>query len=231
MISPLSTFCQRFHRVCRITWRDFLVARDDELQTELDWGTGRKNSLASARTEPAKKVVLDDRDCFRLALVDFEHANLEDYEANLPGRVYSLHQMQRKGRGHSSTPSHLHCLISNLNLYWADVRDMPGYRFSGRWLTPRECLLAQGFPVSDLGAKAHCSFNKHRRRNRTAVLGQAGNAMFVPCPVLCALFMTTQVPRTVGRLANIGRMVALLEFKRKRNQRDENDSDDDCQMC
>ena len=81
----------------------------------------------------------------------------------------------------------LHTIIRNAHIVWAESFQ--------RWMTSREALLAQGFPVtndalswSQQGAPETvplCSFNKSRlqanyySRSRGAMMHQAGNAMNV----------------------------------------------------
>ena len=76
------------------------------------------------------------------------------------------------------------------------VASVPPYS-AGRWMTPDEVLLCQGFPVSRMAPdifRHACYFSVDRAaRKRESVKGQAGNATCVPCIGALLLFITCTV--------------------------------------
>ena len=85
-----------------------------------------------------------------------------------------------------------------------------------RWLTAREALLCQGFPVNaclSLGQPA-CSFAVPGRdsifvTSRTAVIGQAGNAMHAEACAIAIIYAVTQI--TFARPALPSSLASLLD--------------------
>ena len=112
----------------------------------------------------------------------------------------------------------LHTLIKNAQMLWCDTglpdgRD--GCRKVKRWLTPRELLLVQCFPVArGCEHRDLCSFNSSRERKRSAIIQQAGNSMTVPCIGAMELFAACSCHhRPAGKQATLG---DLLRRKLKR---------------
>jgi len=147
-----------------------------------------------------------------------EYNNLVDYERAFPKCMYSLHQLLARGRGSKGTETAMHCLIKNVNLYWGDFRKDNDDRVS-RWMTPRETLVCQGFPMAPgMEGRKTCSFHVERFRKRTAMKNQAGNSMHVHIAGLCFLYSATQTVSTSGNLIHVCR--SLRNLKRKRDSRD-----------
>ena len=100
--------------------------------------------------------------------------------------VYTLSQNPNAGRATYSRTDVLHTIIANVQLNWSDAHN--------RWMTARELLSAQGFPVYQKlmdyvcgGACTTplCSFKRSRlqvglpSRERRHMSHQAGNSMMV----------------------------------------------------
>ena len=108
---------------------------------------------------------------------------------------------------HYCTGTVMHCVTKNVGLQWV-VGINPE-----RWLTPREILLAQGFPVHNnmYGHERH-SFSKPRARSRNAMFTQSGNSMPVLMSGLFFLCAVINVERSC--------LVSLLtDVRSAKNQR------------
>ena len=97
------------------------------------------------------------------------------------GCCYMLSQDSRKDRGIASGTKELHCIIKNPTLHFVDdASDL-------RWLTPRDCLRAQGFFVDATmpGIRPRgrsCSWApggalSDKKRKRIEMFEAAGNSM------------------------------------------------------
>lgn len=102
---------------------------------------------------------------------------LQFYIENWPHCVYNLGQNPHAYPVHSS-PTVLQTIIKSTNLMWSHDH--------GRWFTPSELLMCQGFPLrAELtNGRAACSFafstsSNMKPRRRSILLGQAGNTMNV----------------------------------------------------
>ncbi len=170
---------------------DLFIAPRPELDLELEWGYNRR---AKKKDLSAKRASLppQSRRCFLDALVHWERKFLDRYIAvkgNL--RVYALQQDPDSNYGSASSLTTLQCVIKASHLMWVDKLR--------RWMTGRELLLAQGFPVYGSVLRemqpwlvdheypvAVCSFNRSRAslklppRSRKQFGSMAGNAMCVP---------------------------------------------------
>ena len=170
------------------TWTDYMVACDDEMRQELTWASTRKGSN---RITP---LALTDHDCFVQALLPWELANFITAQRHKSGVVYTLSQ-NADVRTCWSSDDVLHTVIANNHMLFSDVHR--------RWLTARETLSLQGFPVyrqhfEYIGAQYFplCCFNRSRisiglpGRKRSALVRQAGDSMHV-CVVGAVILWTT----------------------------------------
>ena len=98
-ISPLSTFLRQLHRVCNITWRGFLCAKEDELREELTWAMQRAAVCKRRRqlvSEDSEDLTLASDNPFWRALNEFEQNNVAEYAKRWPRRACSLFQSADK---------------------------------------------------------------------------------------------------------------------------------------
>ena len=159
------------------TWSEYVVASNDELRQELTWASTRKGSH---RITP---LALTDHDCFVHALLPWELENLRTAQRHKRGAVYTLSQNADHRKCWSSDDV-LHTVIANNHMLFSDVHQ--------RWLTARETLSLQGFPVyrehfEYIGAHDFplCCFNRSRisiglpGRKRSSLVRQAGDSMHV----------------------------------------------------
>ena len=178
---PLADMPTVFHRVCAPshTWHDYIQAETPELNAELVW--------ASPHGAPA--LTTTDEAAFERCLIGrYEGKHLDAFKSMCPrGRVYTLSQNPAAGRATYSRKDVLHTVIANVQLNWSDTHN--------RWMTARELLSAQGFPVYQklmdyvCGGQTCptplCSFNRSRMqsglpsRERRHMSHQAGNSMMV----------------------------------------------------
>lgn len=95
----------------------------------------------------------------------------------------------------------------------------PRSSLHNRWLLAVEALAAQGMPVwpEYTDGVALCSFASEKRpsssTSRTAVIGQAGNAMHVEVCAIAILFAITQIEKPHSGLRSnsmLGRLAAKL---------------------
>eukprot|EP00959_Pyramimonas_sp_CCMP1952_P344033 7205875-Pyramimonas_sp.AAC.1 len=160
VISPLSDFVKRFHRVVGFTWKSFFVSSDAVVKDALEKSAVRKKSRHAILAEAGKAPALDihNAESWELALTEVEHANLQSYQDSFPGGIFSLYQTLVKGRGSYGYTDIMQTLIKNVGYYWGDMRP-----HASRWLLPMECLLTQGFPVmEEVLARPTTSFNFER---------------------------------------------------------------------
>ena len=109
--------------------------------------------------------------------------------------IYSLQQDPSGGFGLSSRSKFVHTVIKNVGILYA--HRAPGYS-NGRWLTPSEVLLCQGFAVGpqappQLQHTSSFSVERADGRRREQTKGQAGNAMCVPVMGALLLYIVSQV--------------------------------------
>ena len=163
------------------TWRNYLLANEGELKSELNWAFRRTNDV----------IKLDDplESNFEKALLDTERERKQAYldEYNGQHKVLSLGQNPCFSQTMSSETT-LHCITRSCHIMWSADHN--------RWLTVREMLLAQGFPTFDVALsvvqpRGHVetvpmtSFNIGRiqrgfsSRQRVSVSHQCGNTMQV----------------------------------------------------
>lgn len=167
-------FIACFSRRCTATWHEFMFDTADNINKDILWAAKRNKSCAKGKAE---MVLTGDRPAFS-ALTEAEKTYLARYKNIRPHGLYMLNQNPAAGRGMmSSEDGAIYTLIKNNCINWDDDAD--------RWLTPKEVLSLQGFPVEERLAnpvgrpRALTSFlfNRVRQRNRNHVLGQAGNSM------------------------------------------------------
>eukprot|EP00959_Pyramimonas_sp_CCMP1952_P218677 4573010-Pyramimonas_sp.AAC.1 len=80
---------------------------------------------------------------FFMALNTTEKKYLAEYVANSPsGCIHKLNQNPGAGRGASSSPTEMHCIIKNTAIDWSTAHQ--------RWLAPSELLTAQCIPTDCL---------------------------------------------------------------------------------
>ena len=99
IMSPLSRFLRRFHRICRITWAAFLVSTIEERNREVHHYMARKKSRALLLLDQnavSRITVENDPAAFCLALLDNEYRNMLDYLDVRPYSIYSLAQIVKK---------------------------------------------------------------------------------------------------------------------------------------
>jgi len=180
VLVPWATIAPMFSRVCKYTWRDyFFVGHDDpHLLEELEWARGRK-SVGNPKTGFLLPRELTQ---FELALREFEFEQYKSYIARSPGCCCMVGQ---NATVHPQTSSQdtLCTVIRNPHLIVSPEH--------GRWMSARELLCTQGFPVYPVLLQAAtssdrpvCSFNKERAahhgpRHRTSITRQAGDSMNV----------------------------------------------------
>lgn len=199
-------------RTLEIDWTALMVAPDKEAEEELEWARHRSSSLyrqdvsavlQATREKNTGRIMamigksdnfakehghvlieeleaLRSKSSFTAALSLTELVNLHGYVNKFPGRrAYMLGQMWDAWPIYG-TEEYLPTLIRNMGLVFSPV--------AWRWLTPREALLAQGFPAyKPLQPYGHCgessSFDASRTslvlppRRRSALFEQCGNAM------------------------------------------------------
>eukprot|EP00959_Pyramimonas_sp_CCMP1952_P451851 9460377-Pyramimonas_sp.AAC.1 len=125
-----------FSRQCDISWRDLMLSTDKEKEDEIKWALSRPTSISKGKEV---EEVLAMANPFLATLTTFENGVLRDYQGVRPGGCYVLSQRPQFFNTSSDSDSPLHGITANPGLHWSD-RD-------SRWLTKREVLLMQGFPV------------------------------------------------------------------------------------
>ena len=232
--SPLSWFVARLHREAVTSWLVFGDASVAELAAELRWALNRPDSRANNLKTNLDEITIHTPDAFELALNEMETDFLRGYRIRYPPRgnmpaSYSLAQNPESGFGLVAIGPHLHTLIKNAQMLWCDtgLTDERGEGFRvKRWLTPRELLLVQCFPVRREGNNDQtsglqlCSFNSDRpsdrERKRAAIVQQAGNSMTVPCVGALELFAACSCVHRVERRQSSNSLGVLLRRKMKR---------------
>eukprot|EP00959_Pyramimonas_sp_CCMP1952_P470106 9496107-Pyramimonas_sp.AAC.1 len=172
-----------FARTMRCGPDVFMVAKQEELISELKWARSRRlsRSKALAKLHVVAADVAAGSLAFDSALAEWEANNLAEYRRLYgTGLCYNLHQSAVAGRGMASTYNVLQTIIANNGVCWFDPLQ--------RWMTPMELLVAQGFPVLPeltrplaMRGRPCCSFAAApaAARNRSEVIRQAGNSMNV----------------------------------------------------
>ena len=195
---PLSQVADTFRRDRdhAFTMYDLFIAQKAELDLELSWGFNRhakkKDNAAHPTASSGSSSTPAPKRTFTSALVAWETKFLQRYViVKGPLRVYALQQDPDSAYGSASSLCELQCVIKASHLMWI-------HKLS-RWMTGRELLLAQGFPVYESCLRdmqpwlmdheqpsALCSFNRSRAsahqppRCRKSFGSMAGNAMCVP---------------------------------------------------
>ena len=192
------------------TWRDFFVAGDAELRSELAWSIKR-----SCRTRVDVSTLDISGSAFESSLVGWEAKHLQGFRSRGRGRLYTL--SQDPARNQRSTASVAQTLIAGQHMVWNDELD--------RWATGRECLAMQGFPTVRVMLDA--VFGNHRQfrlsswdakraryglfaRSRSAMVHQSGNAMHTAAVGACLLWIfcfiverpTTSISRSLTATEN-----------------------------
>ena len=167
------------------TFHDFFVADTAELKNVLRWGFHR--------TEASRLIDNLDtlgREHIHAGLLKNEQDRLQYFVTHKNGSdcVCSLSQKPEAFPCMSSNAS-LHCILKHSHILWSEQH--------GRWLSAREVLQAQGFPVTNASLaiinegspnppRPMCSFNSSRvmsgvvGRSRSQMVQQAGNSMCIP---------------------------------------------------
>ena len=185
-------------RASNFTWQSLRNVGPGELKSELLWSRSRrcdKSSLPPLPDDPA----LWSRDVFASSLLDTEQERLSYFTEHHPeaasGMCY-LSQDPKFIKAVGGCDGCLQTIVTACHLCWVEEW--------GRWMTARELLLAQGFPVvNEVLAAVHktnpdlrdaefsqlpalTSSNQSRTslrlppRNRVAMTKQAGNTMSIP---------------------------------------------------
>jgi hypothetical protein len=179
----LPTCIRMFSRICKVTWRDLMIATWDEQVQELKDAISRKGSQGNGFDI---NEILAKPNPFWMGLLPTEAANvLEAKRRRGPNRVYMSNQNPngkdgRQGFCIGSTDTLLHVLIANPGLQWDDTKD--------RWLTAREHLMMQGIPTVQelstprgprrvIGSFLNDAARDDSTRLRSAMRSQAGNCM------------------------------------------------------
>ena len=178
-----------FVRTCTFTWEAYCVSTAEEREEEIRWAAGRQSIIkimATDRTTSCSFTWPAWKDMrFAEALTDRELDFLKGYLQLLHSRAGFVVQLNQNPEHHSNynrSRHRLQTITRNNHMLFSLT--------FGRWLTLRELLLAQAFPVLDtlgsiLGRGGPCSFNVDRKslgfgaRKRNAVSEQVGNSMNV----------------------------------------------------
>lgn len=106
-ISPLSSWFKMFHRVCMLTWADFMQAPDlAELEAELQWASSRASVVEQReQTGNTERITIDSEDAFKKCMTKWELHNLEGYLKLWPNRAYSLGQSAESSFACKSCPT------------------------------------------------------------------------------------------------------------------------------
>ena len=174
-----------FTRKCEVSFHEAILkfTPESEKDAELAWSIKRPASgLHGISFAEAKSLPL----AHYKSLIPFEkEIYLDQHEKHIAkdklGCCYMLNQDSRKNRGIASGTKELHSIIKNPTLHFVDdPQDL-------RWLTPRDCLRAQGFfadsTMQGLRSRGrNCSWApggaiKDKTRKRNDVFEAAGNSM------------------------------------------------------
>ena len=164
-------------RECRITFKELLLASDEEVESEFQWAAARPNSRARSYGPEA----LASQGKMELALTECEATWLSQYRLMKPGAAYSLKQNPEE-RAICGTPSELQCILKGTGIVFVDELR--------RWICPYEFLACQGYPVYPI-TKIYdegTSFDQPANRNRARIIEQCGNAMHTQFMGLCILW-------------------------------------------
>ena len=213
-------------RSLHLTWYDVLTADLAELQAELSWAFARK------KQQPLEDAAQNKSSFFDL-LNDSEKQYLFSYRTLNPPSLntpklgaYSLQQDPSSSFGCASTGQFIHTIIKNVGILF--VHSAPTYT-DGRWMTPSEVLLCQGFAVGPSAPtifEKSSSFGKARAaRKRENTKGQAGNAMCVP--VIGALLLhlcatvtfCTELRHVAGTNGGDGTAISFATMLLRANQK------------
>ena len=123
------------------TWDQYLVASGGELAQELAW--------ANSSLPNSPSITREDENSYDKSLNHWEKAHLDKCRLRAPGHAFTLSQDADKRKCWSNA-SHMHTVIANTHMLWADSHD--------RFLTTRETFSLQGFPVYP----AHISYQNGR---------------------------------------------------------------------
>ena len=167
------------------SWHDYFNASVGELRAELRWGYQR--TRCSDKLDHETNF---NKSHFLKCLIDSELSRRQQFldEHGASNLVIALGQ-EPDFSPVMSTPDLLHCLIKHNHIQWSEHH--------GRFMTARECLQAQGYPMTSQQLAAFqpgvpedklepvSSFNISRTasgfsgRNRLNMTSQSGNAMTV----------------------------------------------------
>ena len=177
---------QRCERKCTICFRQWLLADTNELEQERAWAMRRSHSapyeprLGDAEGYMEKPEVVNNKMLQSLGVT--EYTRLMSYRARWRHCAYVLNQDPDSGCGMKSDQTVFMTQIRNQGLIWVDSHM--------RWLTSRELLGLQGFPVfpQQKVHGDHCTFDHAMVRDRCAMSEQSGNTMPVPFMSLALLY-------------------------------------------
>ena len=215
LFEPFALAQSLFLRKSSLTHKDFLIAPESELATELQWAMGRKmrKGRGKGNNIDATIIVPTNETRFEDALTESELTNLRLYEKFYgKDRVYSLCQSANRHPQFSSKIT-MHTIIKNVGLAFS----VPGKR----WYAPRELLAMQGFPVygfleGQLGCKCSCSYPRERRRN--AMGGQAGNSFNLNQIGVVLLWTLTHTRRAEETVCQLQLLHAIAEASDDRRE-------------
>ena len=178
------------------TWRDVMLAKPMEIRSEYLWAKHR-DSIPPSRPVATPVRVHDDatpsKEEFLSALIPSELDRLNYFlkHHSTSDCVMSLGQDPSYTRA-AGKPSTLHTIVKNARILWSHEH--------GRFLTARETLIGQGFPVTNctlqslqphsalrgIPNKPVSSYNRSRvakglpPRHRVDMSNQCGNSIFIP---------------------------------------------------
>ena len=184
-----------FIRPTKLTFRDYFVSTEDEIDEDYKWVSTRNSSDPSvAGSSSASSSDVAGR--YEGALHKYEHDFLVEYRKRWPNRCYQLNQNPAKHAHKSRDDGELHTIIRNCHILFADGPNM------NRALTPQEVLIAQGFPLNEelskiaTGCQPCCSFELQRERSRNEMMMQAGNSININMIGAAQLFLLGFVRRS-----------------------------------
>ena len=180
------------YRKCTLDFHAFMLATDSEIQEERKWALARGSKQSAAPRVGCLEATKNDADVVNSSSVQVlnktELDNLREYRRKWPRCAYLLAQDVRRGFAMKSTETTLPTQIKNQQLVFVDKAD--------RWLTPRELLGLQGFPVyaEQKQWNITCPFDRaNPMRTRDAMIEQSGNSMpvlMISLPIMFALGLT-----------------------------------------
>ena len=149
----------------------FFIAPPAELEEELSVARKRAQRRDALCNGGRKKDEAESE--FEQTLTTTEIENYNCYKQRRPSCCYMLGQSATEHAQHS-TQTVLNTIIKNSGCVMSSIHR--------RWMTPRELIVAQGFPCYDEllpGASACTRLNTDRERRRNNIIEHAGNAMHV----------------------------------------------------